>query len=266
MRAVLEFLRVFFRGAYLSYIAHFRWIRPPNYIASKIIMPLNQILFFSLLGRFATGPDSVPFYAIGNAMQIVALNGTYGTTMSIGGERWSGTLIYLFGSPAHRLAMFLGRGFMHVIDGMVGVVLGLMWAGLLLGVDYSRTDLAALGATILVTTLSVMGFGLLLGAISLITVNIMFVNNTVYFLLLVFAGANVPLANFPEPIQAFSYSLPLTRGILAARAVVEGSGLPEIAPLLSGELLVGGIYLAIGYLSFSLFETIAKRRGTLEAF
>ncbi len=32
---------------------------------------------------------------------------THGLTMSIGGDRWEGTLPYLFGTPANRLTMFV---------------------------------------------------------------------------------------------------------------------------------------------------------------
>ena len=47
--------------------------------------------------------------------------------MSIDGDRWGGALIYLFGTPANRLALFLGRTFMHLLDGILGVSIGLAW-------------------------------------------------------------------------------------------------------------------------------------------
>ena len=96
--------------------------------------------------------------------------------------------------------------------------------------------------------------------------NITFTNNTVYFLLLVFSGANVPLANFPVWIQRAAHLLPLTRGIQAARESIAGANLLEVGPLLTGEILIGIAYVSIGYLLFSWFEMEAKRRGTLEAF
>jgi len=257
--------RIFVDGALLSYRALFRWFRPAPYIASKIIMPLNQILFFTLLGTFATGGESASFYAIGNAMQLAAVNGIYGVTMSISGERWEGTLIYLFGAPANRLLVFLGRAFFHIIDGILGVIMGLTWGALLLGVDFARTDLLALALTVLIATASTSGFGLLLGSLSLVTRNVMFINNTVYFLLLVFSGANVHLEALPIWIQRFSQVLPLTRGIAAARQAIIGAGLSEVWPLLLGETLIGVGYIFLGYLLFSWFEVQAKRRGTLEA-
>lgn len=266
MKSLTNSIRIFLGGAVLSYKALFRWFRLEPYMATKIIAPLNQILFFTLLGSFATGRDTASFYAIGNAIQLTAMSGIYGVTMSVGGERNEGTLIYLFGSPANRLLTFLGRALVHVVDGMLGVVMGLIWAGVLLGVDYSRADLLALGLTVLITTVSTCGLGLLMGCLSLVTVNVMFINNTIYFLLLVFSGANVPLANFPIWVQNAAHLLPLTRGIQAARLVISGSSLVEVAPLLTGELLIAAVYVLFGYVLFSWFEITAKRRGTLEAY
>jgi ABC-2 type transport system permease protein len=259
-------MRIFFRGAYLSYIALFAWLRPVTYMASKVIMPLNQMLFFTFLGISATGRDSASFYIIGNAIQIAAVSGIYGVTFSVGGERWTGTLGYLFGTPANRMFLFLGRAFFHIIDGMLGVVLAFIWGIVLLGLDLSNTDLLALGLTIVVTTVSTSGLGLLMGCLSLITRNIMFVNNTVYFLLLVLSGANIPLDVLPGSMRTLSYALPLTRGIQAARTLIDGGAFSQISADLLGELMIGLFYASVGYLLFRWFEIQAKRIGSLEVF
>src|SRR5215211_6722657 len=118
MKTFSNNFRLFWQGAMLSYIALFHWLRPIQYMASKIIMPLAQMFFFVYLGTYATGPDNASFYIIGNALQITAVSGIFGVTMSIGGERDAGTLPYLFGTPANRLSIFLGRAFMNILDGM----------------------------------------------------------------------------------------------------------------------------------------------------
>jgi ABC-2 type transport system permease protein len=258
-------LRLFWDGAVLSYIALFRWLRPSTYIASKVFGPLVYMLFFVLLGRYATGSTDVSFYVIGNAIQMTAWSGIYGITMSITGDRWDGTLPYVFGAPANRLVVFIGRAFIHVVDGYMGVLLGFFWGITLLGLDLSHTDLPALGFTILVTTLSTSGLGMLLGCLSLMTRNVMFVNNTVFFAMLLFSGANVDINTFPTWMQSISYSLPLTRGILAARKIVGGASLAQVSNLLSTEFLFGVIYVTLGYGLFRWFELQAKRSGTLEA-
>jgi ABC-2 type transport system permease protein len=257
-------LRLFFDGAFLSYIALFRWLRPMTYIASKVFGPLTYMLFFVFLGQYATGGSNTSFYVIGNAVQLVANSGIFGVTMSVSGDRWDGTLPYLFGTPANRLALFFGRAFMHVIDGAFGTVLCFMWGVLLMGLDLSNTNFPALGAVIIVTAFSTCGLGLLFGSLALVTRNVMFVNNTVFFLLLFFSGANVPIESMPAWMQSISFALPLTRGIAAARQIVAGVEFSQVASMLGVETLFGVIYIAIGFGMFQWFEYQAKKRGTLE--
>ncbi len=66
-------------------------------------------------------------------------------------------------------------------------------------------------------------------------------------------------------MRALSDFLPLTRGIEAARAIFAGGQLADVIPLLSGEIILGAVYIALGYSLFRGFEFQAKRRGTLEA-
>ena len=54
-----------------------------------------------------------------------------------GDERWTGTLPYLFGAPANRMAMFAGRSLVQILDGMLGIFIGLSWGVLLFGLDLS---------------------------------------------------------------------------------------------------------------------------------
>jgi ABC-2 type transport system permease protein len=237
-----------------------------KYIASKIVAPLAQILFFTYLGMSATGRSTADFYIVGNALQVAAVNGIYGVTMTVGFERNEGTLIYLVGSSANRLLVFLGRTFFNVVDGMFTVVLGFMWGVVLLNLDLSAANLPVLGLTIVITAASTCGLGVLMGSLSLMALNVMFVNNTVYFLLLIFSGANLPLEQLPGWMQAISQWLPLTRGIQAARMLVRGAAFGEVAPLLAGELAIGLLYGLAGFVLFRWFENHARRRGTLEAF
>lgn len=257
-------LRLFFDGAMLSYIALFHWLRPSQYLATKVIGPVGQILFFTFLGKHGSSGESPSFYIIGNAVQLAALSGIFGVTFSIIGDRWNGTLPYLFGAPANRLLMFVGRAFLHILDGSLGVVIGLFWGVTLLGLDLSASEPGLLLFVILLTTYSTSGLGLALGSLSLVTRNVMFINNTAYFILLGLAGSNINVERLPNVLQSISNALPLTRGITAARAIIAGAGFPEIIPLMIEELILGTLYVLFGYSLFRLFERQAKRMGTLE--
>jgi ABC-2 type transport system permease protein len=267
---VLHTLRLnaslFFQGAMLSYVALFHWLRPAQYLATKVVGPLGQILFFTFMGMHGTGGESADFYIVGNSVQLTALSGIFGVTFSIAGDRWNGTLPYLFGTPANRLMMFIGRALIHIIDGMIGVLIGLTWGVLLLGLDLGRTDPVALIMVILITGFSTAGLGLVLGSLSLVTRNVMFVNNTAYFGLLIFSGSNIALDKLPLLLQRFSQLLPLTRGIEAARAIIAGASWSDISHLMIQEALLGLAFTTLGYALFRWFEFQAKVRGTLEEF
>jgi len=66
-------------------------------------------------------------------------------------------------------------------------------------------------------------------------------------------------------MQTISYGLPLTRGIQAARQIVQGASFSDVSGLLAVELIYGFVYVALGYALFRWFEKQAKRKGTLEA-
>ncbi len=258
--------RIFFEGAILAYRALFRWLQPSTYLASKVLAPLTMMIFFVFIGAYASGSNSASYYVIGNALIFTASSGIFGVTMSIGGERWSGTLPYLFGSPANRLVMFSGRSLVHILDGMLGVFIGLGWGVLLFDLDLANTDPLALTFVILVTTFSTASLGLLMGCLSLITRNVMLVNNTVYFLLLLFSGANLVIETLPKWMQVVSTGLPLTRGITASRLIISGGKLREVLPMMRVEFLIGLGLSLLGYVMFRIFESKAKQLGTLDIF
>ena len=259
-------VRIFFEGAVLSYRALFRWLRPSTYLASKVLSPLTMMIFFVYIGAYASGSNNASYYVIGNALIFTASSGIFGVTMSIGGERWTGTLPYLFGSPANRMAMFAGRSLVHILDGILGVFIGLGWGVLLFGLDLAKTDPLALMFVIMVTTFSTASLGLLMGCLSLITRNVMLVNNTVYFLLLLFSGANLVVETLPKWMQVISKGLPLTRGVSASRLIINGGKLQDVLPMMRVEFLIGVGLSLLGYIMFRVFETQAKKLGTLDIF
>jgi ABC-2 type transport system permease protein len=222
-------------------------------------------VFFVLLGESATGRNTAEFYIVGNAMVMASVTAFAALSLAVMNERAYGTLAYLIASPANRLAIFFGRAVINILDGATTVVICFAW-GLVLGLDLSRCNLPGLALTILVVTVSATGLGLLVGSVSYITLNVLFIVNTVFFLLLVFSGANVPLDRLPDWMQAVSTVLPLTRGIQAARLFVTSAPLAEVWPLIAGEFVVGATYALAGFGVFRWFENQARSRGTLEAF
>lgn len=264
MNPLQSHLRLFVMGAWYSYRALFYWFTPIAYISSKVIYPLFTLLLFVFMGRFA-GLQNEMYIVVGNILLLTALNSVFGVTMTVGNERDFRTLPYLLGSPAPRMPLFLGRAFINIIDGVLTVIGAIVIALLFFGLDLSQADPALLAFCIVLISFTSSGLGLVLGSISLVTREGWTVSSTVYLALFLLCGVNIPVEVMPQPLQAVSYALPLTRGIAASRLAFAGAGWDAIAPLVGGEVLIGLIYAAAGYVLFRLIERHSFVGGQLDA-
>ena len=257
---------VFSRSVYLQYIALFQWATLRGYIAYKVLLPVTQILFFVELGVYGTGRQNALYFALGNALQVTAQAGLYGTIATVANERQFGTLPMLLASPANRLVTFLSRAIVNVLDGIVTVLFGLGITVVVFGLDLRHANLWLLGLCVLLISLTTAGLGLLFGSLGLIMRDAIAISNVVYYLLLVLCGINFPISRLPGLVQVVSYGLPLTRGVQAARQAAAGASITQVGGLLVGELLVGVLYALCGYVLFRWLESHARRGGLQDAF
>ncbi len=266
MRRFAAEAAVFARSTYLQYVALFQWATVRGYIAYKVLLPITQILFFVELGVYATGPQNALYFALGNALQLTANAGIFGVIATVANERQYGTLPILLGSPANRLVTFLSRAVVNVIDGIATVVVGLAIAVVLFGLDLHHANLALLGLCVVIISATTAGLGLMFGSIGLVMRDAIIIANVIYYLMLIICGVNFPVSRLPGVLQLVSYSLPLTRGVEAAREAAAGASLGHVAGLLAGELLVGVLWAFAGYALFRALEGWARRGGLQEAY
>ena len=266
MRHVAAEAAVFARSTWLQYVALFQWASIRGYFAYKVLLPVTQILFFVELGVYATGRQNALYFALGNALQLTANAGIFGVIATVANERQYGTLPVLLASPANRLVTFLSRAFVNVIDGIATVVVGLVITIVLFGLDLHHANIALLGFCVIVISITTAGLGLMFGSIGLVMRDAIIIANVIYYLMLIICGINFPVSRLPGVLQAVAYSLPLTRGVEAAREAAAGAALPHVAGLLIGEVAVGVIWALAGYALFRALESWARRGGLQEAY
>jgi ABC-2 type transport system permease protein len=258
-------LRVFFVGGNISYRALFNWISPGIYVTTMLGSPLFQILFFTYLGRYAGGQGD-DFFIVGNAVQVSAMAGIYGMVMGIANERQFGTLSPLLATPANRLAVFAGRGLPFIVNGLAVSAFGFASAWALLDFSPDPEVLPGLVLVVTITVVSCTALGALIGSIGLRARDVFFAANLVYFLLLLFCGVNVDVDDLPGWMEAVGRGIPLTHGIEAARRIVDGAALADVAGLVVTEAAIGAAYAVAAYALFRLFEAEGRRRASLETY
>jgi ABC-2 type transport system permease protein len=256
-------LRVFFVGGVIAYRGLFNWLRPAHYFPTMLGGPLFQILFFAYLGRF-THAQSDSFYVVGNAVQISAMAGVFGMSITIGGERWTQTLGPLMATPANRLAIFLGRALPNFVQGLLVSTFGFLVGRLLLDFHPPLGAVPELALVVLTTTAACTAFGMVVGAFGLRLRDSFLVANPAYFLMLLFCGVNVPLHVLPGWMSSISRALPLTHGIDAGRRIATGASLSSVRGLIGTEALIGLCYAVVAYMLLRFFEEESRRRATLD--
>jgi ABC-2 type transport system permease protein len=256
-------LRLLVVGGYLSYRALFGWLNPYLYVATILLPSITQLAFFVYLGR-AARVESDAYYVAGNALLAAAVPSLFGMAQAIAGERYANTLPLLVASPASRVAVFLGRALPATVNGVVVSIWTLAVAAVLFGVAVPGSALAPLGLTIAVSAFSCVGIGLFNAALGLRWRESGVLGNLLLYVLLLFAGVNIPLDRLPGWLSTLAQGLPITHGAEAARALLAGRPLGHELATIAAEAAVGSCYAVVGLIAIRAFERAARRGATLE--
>jgi ABC-2 type transport system permease protein len=256
-------LRLLTVGGYITYRALFGWLNPYMFLLTTLVPALTQLFFFVYLGRAAHLEDDA-YYVVGNALVAAAAPSLFGMAQAVAGERYSQTLALLIASPASRIAVFFGRALPAMVTGIVVSVWTFAVAALIFGISVPVSALAPLGLAIVVTSFACVGVGLFNAALGLRWRETAVLSNMLLFILLLFAGVNVPLDRLPGWMSTLAQGLPVTHGARAAREIVAGAPLSHVATLIGAEALVGACYVVVGLAALAYFEVEARRGATLE--
>jgi len=249
------------RLSVLGYRALFAWLNPLDYLTIKIIEPIAQLLFFVLLGQFA-GLDAA-YFILGNAVRLASVSGLYGCVMVMIEERMNGTLQLVTASATPLAQTLVARIALQGLDGVLTSALGLTVGFLFLGLDASQVNWGWLLLALLVTSYAIAGLGLFVSIFGVFGVDLTFIMNLAYTLLLLLCGVNFPITLLPLPLQIIANLLPLTHGLTAVRAIAIGD-LTGVPGQLLLEALIGLGYGIGGYLLFRYAEYRARVLGTLD--
>lgn len=260
---IVRYGRLYVIQAWFAFQALFAWSTPFNYFVSKFGFTFFSMLMFVYIGKFVGLNDPV-YIVIGNILLMPSTNGVGGISMTIGNERQFGAMSYLLGSPAPRAPVFLGRALFHILDSFVTVAIALPVACWIFRLDTTNINFFLALLCVFITSFTTSGMGFIMGSISLVSRDGWMVTSTLSLSLYILVGANFPVSSLPRILQIVSYSLPMTRGIMAARAALNGANWTVIAPLLLGEISVGLIYVAVGYAMFRFLERKSMNSGVLD--
>ena len=242
----------------------------PQWIIPSIIAPfIFTLVAFFLFGGEASGSSFLLYLVLGSGLMGMWGTTIYGSSNSIGFDRWNGTMESTLAAPVPLSWIALGRVLFNTFEGVINalfiLVIGLAWFQVGFGVVNPGLFFLASVSTFL----SLSAFGLLMCTVILLSRKGGFITNSMEIPVYIATGTMFPVSILPMVALPFSFLLAPTWGIEAIRlsALPGYTGLTtsywtDLA-LLAVETLA---YLAMAFVLFKRVESYAKRNGTLDEY
>lgn len=235
-----------------------------TWVFGWLVRVLAQVGFFGLIGTLLGDPDRVAYLVVGNAVAIAMIEAMM-TTASTQWERWQGTLPLLIAAPTAFATVFIGRSIQWIVSGTSASVIAFYTTTWLFGIGLPWPRALWVAPLIAVVSVSSYGFGCMLGAVVLRWPEARnLVSNVTYLLMMAIGGVMVPVAFWPGWVGAVAQSFPITHGLGAIRALLDGAGADAIASGVGLTLLAGLGWLAVAIGALVHLSETGRRDGSIE--
>lgn len=264
----METLERAYRNGLYTFKGLFGFLKPEIYVLVKVVNPVFQVMFFSLIAKHAYGNVDITPFIVGNAFVLCMYNAFFGVGCTLINERGYGTLKLLIGSPCNKFNVFITKSTFHIIDGIFTVLIGLFTGIIFFNIRIPIDILPYFIVCLVIAIFTACSMGLLIGSIGLITRDINMLLNLSSMLLMSLCGVNFSIEKLPTVLQYVSNILPLTNALKASKLLLNGGiiNYGKVNSLLINELLLGIGYCIIAYLSFKFMEKLAKCRATIDIY
>ena len=172
------------------------------------------------MAGFAYGTTDVTDWVIGNAFMLCTNICLFSLGTCFVGERYYGRIRSIIVGKTSKFEIVLQKGFFAAVVSVVTTLTGFAMGCVVFGIELSKVPWGSLVLVLMIAMFAVMGLGMFLSVLGLVSHQIHMISNVMWYVLLIFTGTNFPVSQLPEAVQIISYILPMTRSIAAARALV----------------------------------------------
>ena len=259
-------MRRFFSQAWLFLKGQNAAFSFEEFVFFKAGYPLLTLVFYCLLASYSFSKTDLTHWVVGNSFLLCMNTTLFGLGNTFAGERYFGRIRSIIVAPASKLALVVEHGFFPSVIAFFMVFFGFLAGSLIFGVDFSRIDLWLFALAALVAMFAAAALGVLLSVFGLITDGMHLVLNIMSYVLMIFCGANFPVAQLPPAGQFFAKLLPLTRAIEAADMLFTGLQKDRFLALLGGEALLALAYYIAAACIVKAVARIARKTASFEGF
>lgn len=227
--------------------------------------PIVTLIFYCLLASYSFRTTDLTHWVIGNAFLMCTNTCVFGLGGIFSGERYYGRLRSIVASPCNKLALILANGVFPTLFASIAVVGGFLVGGVIFKIDFSGINIGLVALTIICAMFAATGLGLLLAVFGLISDSMHLILNVVSYILMIFTGAEFPVAQLPLWGQWLSRLLPLTHSIEAMNVLL-GEREGDFYHLILGELGIAILYISVAWVTLRGAEQVCRKSGKFELF
>jgi ABC-2 type transport system permease protein len=223
-----------------------------------------QVAFFAGAGALVGDHATVRYLAVGNVIAVGILESVT-PVLILGWERLSGRLALLMASPGNHVTAIFARPASAPVQGLLSatVVFLVVWPAFGLRVP-GLTTLWLLPFAF-VSFVAVYCYGFFAGVLTIRHPAAGWASlNVSYLLLMVLCGVNVSPSFWPTPVTAVAEVLPVTHGLAACRAMLDGAPVLSALRQVGVELLVAAGWLIAAVVLLRHRLAVERRTGTLD--
>jgi ABC-2 type transport system permease protein len=224
----------------IAYRELLRFARERTRIASSLLMPIIFMIVFSeglkrQIGSLAVGVDFVKFMYPGIVAMSVSINAIF-SGLSVVWDREIGFLKEVLVSPLSRSGVVLGKALGAAVIALFQSLVMLALAPFF-GVPVTLEIVLKLIPIVFVLSLSLAGFGLLIGSRMRSQQSFQLLVQMVVFPLTFLAGVFFPVNDVPRWMEIVSKLNPLTYGVDAIRRIFLADDVPRLPLGLSHSII-----------------------------
>lgn len=226
----------------------------------------TSCLAWVLMGRMLGSEAQLRFLLVGNAVAAGAAAALWASNASVW-FRYDGTHALNVVAPTSMLPVVVGRTSIWLFNGVATSLAA--FAVLVLAFDYRPAGSAAWAAAplLVVVCASAFCFALFLGALVGRRTRLRnLVLDAAGTMFLALCGASVPLSFWPAGIRALARFLPVTHGLSAIRALLDGGPAAYALRETALEALVGAGWLLLAVLLTERLAEAGRADGSIEHY
>jgi len=221
-------------------------------IFGVLIQPLLIAIMaiYMLKGRDASRGVYV---VVGSGMTGLWTSLLFRGTFNINGERWLGTLEGIVASPTSLGTVVIGKTLASVSMSLLSMIFSYGLAALIFHFPVSIAQPVPFFASLLVTMLAFISFGLLISPLMAVNLSLTGWVNALEYPMYILGGFLFPILMLPDWTNPVSYMLAPYWAARVLHATSRGGAtLPEILLSWGMMLLLAGIYMVISYRLFRI--------------